>query len=466
MIERYWRPEMKKLWKTSEQKFAYWLRVEIAVLYAREKLGQIPAGTAEAIEKMTWIDERVVRAIERRDREINHDLNAFVEIMRLQCILERSAFEQLMALEQDEDFNSALSEALAKQAKDSLASWFHDGMTSYDTEEPAMSLLLIDSAQLISAGLEKLLDALEGRAMKHRGQLCIGRTHVQHAQPTTFGIKCVVWADLVNRALAQFDEVVSELLVMKLSGAVGVYGTLGPEVEALVGERLQLEPAIATQILSLDRRARLVNELAIVAGVCETIGNNLWLLSKTEVGEVREPFGKRQKGSSAMPHKKNPITLERIKGLPRLVRGYAHAMMECMATAHERDISHSSVERMAMADAFGLTQYLLFLLSDVVERMEVFPERMLENIEMTHGIIASQRVEMLLKEKGMPAETAYRTAQRLSNRAVETRTHLRELLKMDPAVFECHLEDADIAACFDWSAWVEHEAAIYEMAGL
>ena len=465
MIRRYWGEKMRELWETSERKFGNWLKVELATLAAREELGQIPKGTTEEISKRTWMDADVMRAIERRDKAINHDLNAFVEIMRLQIILPREEFEGLYKLVDDGLFNRAVTEGLATQGSSPYAGYFHDGMTSYDTEEPAMALLLRDSGEIIEQELRNLQNALVERAIQHRGVLMIGRTHGQHAQPITFGVKLLGYLDLIQRAHTAFGTALEQVRVMKLSGAVGVYGTLGPKVEALVGQELDLEPVIANQILPLDRRARLVIELALIASCVGKIADDLWHMCQTEVGEIREPFSKSQKASSAMPHKKNPITLEQIKGLSRVVRNCAVPMMENIATSHERDIAHSSVERIEVPDAFGFLDHILRGLTRIIKGMSVFPKRMAKNLDATQGTIASQRIEMWLKHNGMPAEAAYRAVQRLCYLAVEDDRHLKFVLADDSETSPYVAKDANgLTACFDWRTWVTEEDYIYKRA--
>lgn len=465
MISRYWTERMQSLWDTSERKFYYWLKVDQTVLVAREALKQIPEGTAQAVIDRTWMDAEVMCAIERRDRKIKHDLNAFVEIIRLQLTRPRADFESLIGISNDEEFNGSVAGAL--KIESSLASFFHDGETSYDTQEPAIPLLLLASCEIIEQDLLRLQHFLTERAIAHRGQLMMGRTHGQHAQPITFGIKCLNWTDQVNRALKAFMGLYEEIRVMKLSGAVGVYGTLGPDVEHRVGELLNLTPVVATQIVSLDRKARLVNELAVIASIVDKIAFDLWLLSQTEISEIREPFDKDAKGSSAMPHKKNPVALENIRGLSRVVRASAGVLLENVATANERDISHSSAERIALVDAFGTLDYILVRLAGVIEKMDVFPQRMRENIGLSYGTFASQQVEMWLKSHGMSAETAYRTVQRLCSQAMETQTQLSELLHMDAETSVlANAQRKEMIACFDWNAWVTHEDFIYNRAGL
>lgn len=464
MINRYWGAKMKELWGTSRMKFAYWLRVEIAVLYAREDCGQIPRGAGHAIRSATWIDDEVVRAIERRDREIGHDLNAFVEIMRLQILADKTEFLRIIFLGSDEEFNNEVSRALEGVANNPNAGYFHDGMTSYDTEEPAMTLLIQDSCDQIQSELAELLVVLSQKARQYKGVVMIGRTHGQHAQPITFGIKIVNWYSSLLRAANMFADAKDNARVMKLSGAVGVFGTLGPKVEEFAADGLRLKPVLATQIVLLDYRARIINELAIISSLIEKIANDLWEMCQTEIGEVREPFSKRQKGSSAMPHKKNPINLEQIRGLAGLVRGYAHTMMELICTSQERDISHSAQERMLVPDAFGIVDHQIRKLTAIIRDMEVFPERMKSNIELSYGTFASQKVEMFLKQLGVPAEIAYRKVQKACNLAVVEKRSLYDVLlsgeDLHPFLSLAEVQN-ELQGFFDPQSWVKEEGFIY-----
>ena len=462
MIRRYSGPKMRSIWDGSLAKFTKWLRVELAVMEVREKLGQIPPGTTDRVREATWIDEHVVENIDQRDKEIGHDLNAFVEIMRCQIILGKVQYLTYTAM--PEYFNENIGRALEQITGSADAGWFHDGMTSYDTEEPAMALLFESACGVIDAQLEILLGLLEQKAVEYRGVVMIGRTHGQHAQPITFGVKFLNWLDLARRAREQFAIAANNARVMKLSGAVGMYGTIGPQVEEEVGRLLKLKPVIATQIVSLDYRARVVTELAFIADVVEKIADDLWHMCQTEVGEVREPFSKRQKGSSAMPHKKNPIKLENVRGFAAVVRAYAHVMMELVKTSHERDISHSGPERIVVPDAFGLLDHQLRTIISIVGDLEVFKDRMCDNIGLSCGTFASQKIEMILKREGMAAETAYRTVQRLCGEAVQKRRYLRDLMLEDPNEELATILDgilAEFKACFNPETWIQEEAAIY-----
>lgn len=474
MHERYQDPDLKKVW-TDTRKFQEWLRVEIAVLIAREKLGQIPAGTAARVDERTFVDDGAAALIKRRDKVTKHDLVAFKQVMDLQLILQQEdrdfwdttqtwmlqiEAETPDAKEREKRFQAKVSAVLRTPCPE--AELFHDGLTSYDVEEPAMALLLLEACGVVHARLALLDAALVGLARKLRGVLMIGRTHGQYAQPITGGVKALNWLEAIRLAKRRLAEAMEEVRVMKLSGAVGMYGTLGPQVEDAVAGILSLKPVIATQILGLGRRAQLVNTLAEVATEIGKIAHDLWLMAQSEVGEVREPFDKEQTGSSAMPHKKNPITLEQLTGLPRLVRGAAQAMLENVDTHHERDISQSSVERNAVPDAFHATAHLARRLTDVLNGMEVFPEKMRRNLDRTWGTYASQAVERFLKERGMPAETAYRLVQEACFLAVTKEAHLIEVLRGWPEVRD--LADAssqDFQDLFEPRLWVRYEADVY-----
>ncbi len=452
---------MARVW-TDENKFAKWLEVELAVLRVRERRGEIPPGTAEGIAKTTFIDSYVAEAINSREKEIGHDLNAFVEIMRSQMIHAATAHD-----------GQSIENTLALGHPHKWDHEFHAGMTSYDTEEPAMALLFREADEVIDNGIDRVLEALKALAVKHRGTLMIGRTHGQWAQPVTFGKRCLDWYEMVERARDRLKASAEEVAVMKLSGAVGMYGTFGPGIEEDVATELDLKVAdIATQILPLCRRAQHLNSIAELATVLGKIAFDLWLLSQSEIGEVREPFGKKQKGSSAMPHKKNPITLEKLRGLPRHVRHCAASVLESAETAHERDISHSSVERMAVPDAYGLTDHLLRQLTRVLEGLEVFPERMLENLEATNELYATQPLRDLLGTRGIPGETAYRFMQKCAAEAVKMRVQLSVIfMKMESEDVPFGLRSdlrgtVEFKRFLDPEWWVRHEDVYYSRFGL
>lgn len=474
MHERYQDPDLRQVWNDT-RKFAEWLRVEIVVLQARERLGQIPEGTAARVEERTFVDEHVADLIKRRDRVTKHDLVAFKQIMDLQLVLDQEDQDFWDTVQQwqleaeaskpngktpEQRFQARVTEMLRRPCPE--AELFHDGLTSYDVEEPAMALLLGEACDVLLRRLRDLDAALAARASRHRGLVKIGRTHGQYAQPITFGVEVLNWLEAVRLAHVRLAASAKEVRVMKLSGAVGMFGTLGPEVEDEVAAILGLEPVIGTQILGLGRRAQLVDTLAEIATEVGKIAHDLWLLSMSDIGEVREPFGKEQTGSSAMPHKKNPITLERLYGLPRDVRAAAHAELENVDTHLQRDISQSSVQRNTLPDAFHATAHVVSQLVGVIEGMEIFPERMARNLDRAWGTYASQDVERFLKEHGMAAETAYRLVQEACFLAVTKEAHLVEALRGWPEVRD--LSDADVRAfqdLFEPRRWVRHEEAIY-----
>lgn len=452
---------MSAIW-SDENKFKKWLAVELAVLKIREQRGELPAGTAEGVAKPTFADAKIADAINNREKEIGHDLNAFVEIMRCLLINGGGRFE-----------NGLIEEILAKGHPAKWDHEFHAGMTSYDTEEPAMALLCGEADEVLEHGIDRVLGALGSLAQKHRGQIMIGRTHGQWAQPVTFGKKCLDWYEMVERTRDRFHASSEEVAVMKLSGAVGMYGTFGPDIEQAVAEELSLEVAkIATQILPLDRRAQHLNSIAELATVVGKIARDLWILAQSEIGEVAEPFGKKQKGSSAMPHKKNPITLEKLFGLPRHVRHCAMSVLESVETANERDISHSSVERIAVVDAYGLTDHLLRQLSRILEGLQVFPERMASNLAATKEVYASQAVRDLLGQHGVAGETAYRFIQQCTFLTREKDcTFSDAFLHADSAEvpFDLRREigiTPEFEQAFDPTWWVRHEGAYYKRLGL
>jgi adenylosuccinate lyase len=457
---------MGHVW-SEENKFAKWRDVELAVLRARERRGEIPVGTTDGVARRTWVNAIVADGVNYREKEIGHDLNAFVELMRLQIIQVPPNSKEVAFMNRPGD--EWVTEILAKGHPEKWDHYFHEGMTSYDTEEPAMSLLFREADEVLEQGVARVLDALKALAIKHRGTVMIGRTHGQWAQPVTFGKRCLDWFEMVERARDRLRTSSDEICVMKLSGAVGMYGTFGPEIEEEVAIELDLKVAdIATQILPLDRRAQHLNSLAELATVLGKVARDLWLLSQSEIGEVREPFGKKQKGSSAMPHKKNPITLEKLFGLPRHVRHCAASVLESVETAHERDISHSSVERLAVPDAYGLTDHLLRQLNRVLEGLEVFPDRMAANLSATCESYASQEVRDLLGRHGVPGETAYRFVQKCAAMSREKKLPLSDVfLKIDDdeVSFDLRREIGETEAferCFDPKWWVRHEVVYFE----
>jgi len=388
---------MGRIW-SDQNKYDKWLQVELAVLWVRRKMGDL---SRQAWRRISSRASFTVEEIEALDKEIGHDLNAFIGVVQ-------------------------------GYIKSKHAGEFHKELTSYDVEEPALAILMRESIDLIKEGIERLKVALLERAEEHKWTIMAGRTHGIQAEAITFGLKSLVWYEALNRRLKMLDEAREIINVGKISGAVGTY-TLPPTVEEMVCKKLEMKPAkISTQILQRDRHAQVVSALAITAGTIEQIATELRRLCQTEIGEIQEPFTKRQKGSSAMAHKKNPVLLERICGLARVIRNNVGAALENIATWAERDITQSSVERVIFPDCFQALDYIIERLTWVIKEMEVFPERMLENLEKTQGTIFSQQVRVWLLNKGMEPEAAYRFTQDVCFEAIKTGTPLVNILKKRP----------------------------------
>lgn len=402
MIGRYTRPEMGALWG-EEAKFASWLDVEVAALDAWEAEGTVPAGTTDAVRaRGTFTVER----IEAIEAEVDHDVIAFVT-----CVAENVGMPE--------------------------GRWIHYGLTSSDVVDTALGTRLVKATDLLLAGFDRLVAACVDAADRYRHTPMAGRTHGMHAEPTTFGHTCAVWAQAAARARDRLRRARTSVAVGKLSGAVGTYSQVPPAVEASVCAALGLavEPA-STQVVGRDRHAEWLTTLALAATACEQIALEIRHLQRSEVGEAAEPFGAKQKGSSAMPHKRNPITAERICGLARLMRGYALAGLEDVALWHQRDISHSSVERVALGDAAICLDYMVDRTVRIVAGIDVRPERMAENMERTHGTLFSQNALLGLVEAGMDRDPAYRAVQAAAKAAYAEGRPLREVLKESPEVME------------------------------
>lgn len=396
MIRRYVRPEMGSIWE-DKNKYETWLKVELAVLEAKVELGLF---SPEALKHIKSRVGFTVEEIEEMDKQIEHDMNAFIAVVQ-------------------------------KSLDPYFAGEFHKGLTSYDVEEPALALLLVQSSDIIIEDVKNLMSAVMKKAKEHKKTVMIGRTHGQHAQPITFGLKLLNWYYSLEIDLKMVEQAREMVGYGKISGAVGTY-PLGTEIELSTCLALNIKPAkISTQILSRNRHAQLMSALAITAATVEQIATEIRLLSQTEIGEAREPFKKKQKGSSAMPHKKNPILCERLVGQARVIRGNLISALENVATWSERDISQSSVERVIFPDSFQLLDYMLTKLTWVIEGMEVFPSKMQENIRLTYGIFASQSVRNLLLEKGADPEESYRLIQELCFKAQEEKQNLFSLLLRD-----------------------------------
>jgi adenylosuccinate lyase len=420
---------MGSLWSEAA-KYQAWLRVEIAVCEAYARRGRIPADAMARI-RATRVDIDRILEVQRR---VKHEMIALL---------------------------TTLEEQLGADSR-----FVHIGLTTSDVWDTATALQLRDAADLLIAGQERLQQALRALALRHRDTLTIARTHGVHAEPTTFGLKVAVWYVEAGRNLERLRRARAAIAVGKLSGAVGNFAHVEPEIEVEVCRDLGLgvEP-VSTQIVQRDRHAEFCAALAIAGASLEKIALEIRGLQRTEVLEAQEPFGEGQKGSSAMPHKRNPELAERICGLARLLRSHAHAAVENVALWHERDISHSSVERVVLPDATILLDYMLDLAAFIVERLDVDPARMAENLEASHGNIYSQRVLLKLTESGLARQVAYELVQKHAMRAWKERRSLLELLATDAAVTE-RLDPADLKACFDPTWYVRQVDAIFRRAGL
>ena len=419
MIPRYALPEMAELF-TDEARLATWLEVELLAVEAWAKLGVIPPADAEAIRGRASVTPA---AVEERERVTDHDVAAFVDVVQ---------------------------ESVGFPA----GAWVHHGLTSSDVVDTALSVTLVRSCDLLLDAVDDLERAVAARAREFRDTPMAGRTHGVHAEPTTFGSKLALWALQLRRDRDRLRRARDTIAVGKLSGVVGTYSNVDPEVEAFVCEQLGLTPVPATQVVARDRHAEFLYACATVGASVESFALEIRHLQRTEVREVEEPFRTgSQKGSSAMPHKRNPILCERIVGIARLLRGYALTGIENVALWHERDISHSSAERVALPDATILLDYAQHLAIRVVEGMVVHPDRMLANLEATSGALFSQRALLALVESGVARDEAYRIVQENAQRAWDTGTHFRELLG-------AAAPQLDLDAVFDPQAFVRHAPMI------
>jgi adenylosuccinate lyase len=425
MIERYSRPEMARIW-SQEAKYDNWLRVELAVCEVYARRGVIPGEALNRIKAHAKVDRDRIDEIELTTR---HDVIAFL---------------------------TNLEESIGADSR-----YVHIGMTSSDVLDTALALSLQQASALILAGLERLRAALRALALAHKTTLCVGRSHGIHAEPMTFGLKAALWYAEAGRNLERMRRAREAVRVGKISGAVGTFAHIDPDVEEEACHLLGLEPApISSQIVQRDRHAEYMGTLAVIAASLEKIAVEVRALQRTEIGEVEEPFAEGQKGSSAMPHKRNPVSSENITGLARLIRANAGAAFENVALWHERDISHSSVERVILPDSTILLDYMLNRYAGVLEGLRVYPERMRENMERSFGLMYSQRVLLRLTEAGLPRQPAYKIVQRNAMRAWTERRSFRELLGADPEV-TARLDAAALAECFDPAWYLRNVDAIY-----
>ncbi|UCB42358.1 MAG: adenylosuccinate lyase [Dehalococcoidales bacterium] len=429
MIERYSRHAMERVW-SDENKFDRWLDVEIAACEAWAELGVIPRKVIPKI-KMARVD---LKRMEEILQETHHDMTAFL---------------------------GAVSESL-----DSESRFIHLGMTSSDVMDTALSLQLVEAAELIDEDIKKLIAVLVEKALEYKYTPMAGRTHGVHAEPISFGLKLALWVEEMNRGRRRFHEGWREISVGKISGVVGTYATLSPELEEKVCARLKLAPApVSNQVLQRDRHAQFLTSLAIVASSLEKFATEIRGLQRTEVREVEEPFSAGQTGSSAMPHKRNPELCERICGLARLVRGYALTAMENVALWHERDISHSSAERIILPDACLVIDYILDIFTTIMDGLLVYPDRMKKNMDITKGLLFSQRVLLALIDKGMDRQQAYRLVQRNAMKAWRGNRRFLNLLIADPEVVAV-LPAAELEPLFDYQYYLRYVDDIFGRLGI
>ncbi|HEY5660733.1 MAG TPA: adenylosuccinate lyase [Gaiellaceae bacterium] len=424
MIARYARPPMARLW-SDEDRLARWLEVELAALEAWAEVGAIPRDDVAAIRAHAVVPspERVAEI----ERVTDHDVAAFVD---------------------------AVAEQLGPEGR-----WVHYGLTSSDVVDTALSLQIQAAGHLIVEGIERSLDAVVAQAETHRRTICIGRSHGIHAEPTTFGWKLAGWAFELDRARTRVLRALETNRVGQLSGTVGTYAQVEPEVERIACERLGLEPdPLSTQVIARDRHAELLSALALVATSLERFATEIRHLARTEVREVEEPFAKGMKGSSAMPHKRNPKVAERICGLARIVRANSLVGLENVPLWHERDISQSSAERVVIPDSFLALDYMLDRFRWIVDGLVVYPERMRRNLDASHGLFFSHRLLLALVEAGLARDDAYRAVQAQAMRAWEEETDFTELVRADPGL----AGRVDFDSVFDLDATVRHVDAVFD----
>ena len=425
MIPRYSRPEMARLW-SDENRFATWLEVEIATTEVLAERGVVPREALAAIRERARFD---VKRIEEIEREVQHDVIAFV---------------------------SCVAESVGPEGR-----FLHYGLTSSDVVDTALSILMRDAIDLLRPGLVDLMAAVRERALQHKHTAMIGRTHGVHAEPMTFGLKLALWHCELARQLVRLEHARATIAVGKLSGAVGAFSHLPPEVEQAVCARLGLQPApVSSQILQRDRHAEVMTTLALLAASLEKFATEIRALQKTEVRELEEPFGSSQKGSSAMPHKRNPVGCEQVAGLARLVRANALASLENVTLWHERDISHSSVERVIVPDSFLVLDHMLARFTRIVKGMSVDEARMRRNLELGQGLVFSGRLLLELTARGMRREDAYRVVQSHAMEAWKTEGDFRDRVTRDPEV-RAVLDEHEIAEVFRLERYLTHVDAIF-----
>jgi adenylosuccinate lyase len=430
MIERYTRPEMGAIW-TDENKYNAWLEVEILACEAWAELGDIPKEDVALIRKNASFNIGRILEIEEETR---HDVVAFTR---------------------------AVSETLGEEKK-----WVHYGLTSTDVVDTALSYLLKQANDILRKDLNQFVEILKNKALEHKYTVMMGRTHGVHAEPTTFGLKLALWYEEMKRNVERFEAAATGIEFGKMSGAVGTYANINPFVEGYVCEKLGLQAApISTQTLQRDRHAHYMSTLALIATSIEKFATEVRGLQKSETREVEEFFAKGQKGSSAMPHKRNPIGSENMTGLARVIRGHMLTAYENVSLWHERDISHSSAERIILPDATILLNYMLNRFGNILKNLTVFPENMKRNMDRTFGLIYSQRVLLALIDAGMSREEAYDTVQPKAMEAWEKQTSFKEIVMAEEKITS-KLTGAQIDDCFDYSYHLSQVDTIFERVGL
>lgn len=430
MIERYTRKEMKNIW-SEQNKYEAWLKVELLACEAWAELGVIPKEDIRVLRENASFDMKRITEIEAETR---HDVVAFTR---------------------------AVSETLGDERK-----WIHYGLTSTDVVDTALSYLIKQANAIIRKDLHRLLNVLKEKAIKHKYTVMIGRTHGVHAEPTTFGLKIALWYEEMKRNMERFHEAAKQVEYGKLSGAVGTYANIDPFVEQYVCKQLGLTPApLSTQTLQRDRHAAYMSVLGLIATSIEKIATEIRGLQKTEVREVEEHFASGQTGSSAMPHKRNPVASENLSGMARVVRGYMLTSYENVSLWHERDISHSSTERIIIPDATTAVNYMLNRLINIISYLTIYPENMKKNLHHTHGLIFSQRVLLAIIDQGISREDAYGIVQPIAMKAWETGVHFKQLLKEDEQVMNV-LTEEEIEQCFDETYHLKNVDVIFSRLGL
>lgn len=426
MIPRYTRKAMEKIW-TLESKYRKWLEVEIAACEAWAEMGDIPQDALKVIKEKAGFDTERIDEIEAT---VKHDVIAFL---------------------------TSVSEHVGPEAR-----YIHKGLTSSDILDTALALLMRDAADIIINDIETLLDVLKEQAYRHKDIPCMGRSHGIHAEPMTFGLKFALWHEDMKRNLERMKRAREVISAGKLSGAVGTFSNIPPQIEEMVLSRLGLKPEpVATQVVQRDRHAEYLSTLAIVAACIEKIAVEIRHLQRTEVLEAEEPFTVGQKGSSAMPHKRNPVGSENLSGLARIVRANSIAALENIPLWHERDISHSSVERVIIPDSTILVDYMLSRLKGILEGLQLYPERMKTNMMRSFGLYNSQRVMLALTEKGLSREEAYALVQRNAMKSWQEERDFQTLLKQDPDVTG-HLSAAELDTLFDLSYYLRNVDYIFK----